>query len=101
MHFGSAFCNSATPASVTCVFCTSSDVRFLSCANSFSPTSVTLVYATSFLDIEGVPDRDAYYLAGLLVCKAGEAEYESFWADRKSTRLNSSHLGISYAVFCL
>src|SRR5262245_64159767 len=26
----------------------------------------------------------------------------SFWTrDRKSTRLNSSHLGISYAVFCL
>src|SRR5262245_65114990 len=24
-----------------------------------------------------------------------------FPADRKSTRLNSSHLGISYAVFCL
>src|SRR5258705_9651473 len=24
-----------------------------------------------------------------------------WWADRKSTRLNSSHLGISYAVFCL
>src|SRR5205814_9872482 len=23
------------------------------------------------------------------------------WIDRKSTRLNSSHLGISYAVFCL
>src|SRR5205814_9233113 len=25
----------------------------------------------------------------------------SYMADRKSTRLNSSHLGISYAVFCL
>src|ERR1035438_1086211 len=25
----------------------------------------------------------------------------SFLRDRKSTRLNSSHLGISYAVFCL
>src|SRR5258705_10148190 len=25
----------------------------------------------------------------------------SFAIDRKSTRLNSSHLGISYAVFCL
>src|ERR1039458_88988 len=25
----------------------------------------------------------------------------SAWVDRKSTRLNSSHLGISYAVFCL
>src|SRR5256885_11938723 len=24
-----------------------------------------------------------------------------FWQDRKSTRLNSSHLVISYAVFCL
>src|ERR1035441_8808036 len=24
-----------------------------------------------------------------------------FYLDRKSTRLNSSHLGISYAVFCL
>src|SRR5438045_7200848 len=26
---------------------------------------------------------------------------EHLQADRKSTRLNSSHLGISYAVFCL
>src|ERR1035438_710709 len=25
----------------------------------------------------------------------------TFYIDRKSTRLNSSHLGISYAVFCL
>src|SRR3712207_7729503 len=24
-----------------------------------------------------------------------------FWVDRKSTRLNSSHANISYAVFCL
>src|SRR5699024_12203949 len=24
-----------------------------------------------------------------------------FWEDRKSTRLNSSHVSISYAVFCL
>src|SRR5258705_10316601 len=27
--------------------------------------------------------------------------YEVAYKDRKSTRLNSSHLGISYAVFCL
>src|SRR5262245_44047246 len=36
----------------------------------------------------------------------GEPLVESTWIepyaeDRKSTRLNSSHLGISYAVFCL
>src|SRR5437899_5851011 len=28
-------------------------------------------------------------------------EYQLKLGDRKSTRLNSSHLGISYAVFCL
>src|SRR5512135_1408202 len=33
------------------------------------------------VDLEGVPDRDAYYLAGLLVCKDGEAAYQSYWAD--------------------
>src|SRR5262245_64757056 len=31
----------------------------------------------------------------------GDRVLESFEPDRKSTRLNSSHLGISYAVFCL
>src|SRR5258705_8428476 len=31
--------------------------------------------------------------------KSGAKRYEN--TDRKSTRLNSSHLGISYAVFCL
>src|SRR5438045_9587843 len=29
------------------------------------------------------------------------ATSKTFRQDRKSTRLNSSHLGISYAVFCL
>src|SRR5258708_20712551 len=31
----------------------------------------------------------------------GERTGAEFWADRKSTRLNSSHQIISYAVFCL
>src|SRR5262245_8448605 len=30
-----------------------------------------------------------------------EGDMSTAWIDRKSTRLNSSHLGISYAVFCL
>src|ERR1035438_7658984 len=38
-------------------------------------------------------------------CWAGLWPAAKVWAgiptDRKSTRLNSSHLGISYAVFCL
>src|SRR5256885_12028726 len=32
---------------------------------------------------------------------ASEALWDEAWRDRKSTRLNSSHLVISYAVFCL
>src|SRR3712207_8048373 len=28
-------------------------------------------------------------------------EVNGMWGDRKSTRLNSSHANISYAVFCL
>src|SRR5437899_4299983 len=31
----------------------------------------------------------------------GQGQEEEEERDRKSTRLNSSHLGISYAVFCL
>src|SRR5690625_3221835 len=31
----------------------------------------------------------------------GEYDGEFLFADRKSTRLNSSHVAISYAVFCL
>src|SRR5205807_8583463 len=44
---------------------------------------------------DGVPDDDAVAVA---------AEDDDRWGDggdRKSTRLNSSHLVISYAVFCL
>jgi predicted RecB family nuclease len=33
------------------------------------------------VDLEGVPDRNAHYLAGLLVCQGRQVEYESFWAD--------------------
>jgi predicted RecB family nuclease len=33
------------------------------------------------VDLEGIPERGDYYLAGLLVCEAGEAEYLPFWAD--------------------
>src|SRR5437899_4933609 len=32
---------------------------------------------------------------------ARDFQFSELWEDRKSTRLNSSHLGISYAVFCL
>src|SRR3712207_8705974 len=35
------------------------------------------------------------------VLRAGDGELDGSDVDRKSTRLNSSHANISYAVFCL
>jgi predicted RecB family nuclease len=34
-----------------------------------------------FLDIEGVPDRQGYYLIGVLVCQADTTTPYAFWAD--------------------
>src|SRR5947199_1259886 len=42
---------------------------------------------------------DYLLLLPLLFTRVGI--FATFLQDRKSTRLNSSHLGISYAVFCL
>src|SRR5690242_20800184 len=45
------------------------------------------------LHVLGVDHAHAEYLVGGEVAERGQ--------DRKSTRLNSSHMSISYAVFCL
>src|SRR5256885_3536905 len=42
-------------------------------------------------------DLDYKRIAGIL----RDVGYSGYISDRKSTRLNSSHLVISYAVFCL
>src|SRR5699024_12567074 len=34
-------------------------------------------------------------------CDATAYDSADIWTDRKSTRLNSSHVSIAYAVFCL
>src|SRR5258705_4686352 len=73
------------------------------------PRSTLFPYTTLFRSIGvGVDaEDDAGQFNGAVVGEAGrdgqDALGESALAleDRKSTRLNSSHLGISYAVFCL
>src|SRR5438067_8137742 len=35
------------------------------------------------------------------LCRSGRSTHIHWHRDRKSTRLNSSHVSISYAVFCL
>src|SRR5437899_12435913 len=67
----------------------------------FNDTATTEIYTLSLHDalpISCRPDfgEDAASLFNLLT---GICQFQGI--DRKSTRLNSSHLGISYAVFCL
>src|SRR5262245_63289303 len=64
------------------------------------PRSTLFPYTTLFRSVragrlraEGLHIEDG--AAGRLWLERGDRR------DRKSTRLNSSHLGISYAVFCL
>src|SRR5688500_19971898 len=58
-------------------------------------------------EMEEDPAMRAAYEEGLNASAKSAAETISLWKkfdndqDRKSTRLNSSHLVISYAVFCL
>src|ERR1035438_6175627 len=45
--------------------------------------------------------RDGISRALYVTAAGGRVVVVRVFIDRKSTRLNSSHLGISYAVFCL
>src|ERR1039458_2695546 len=56
------------------------------------PRSTLFPYTTLFRSPISTPRRS---------CRTGRIGEEPPETDRKSTRLNSSHLGISYAVFCL
>src|SRR5690349_24172961 len=66
------------------------------------PRSTLFPYTTLFRSVAGgVDDATALRLGGGQLPETfGQAAME-IQADRKSTRLNSSHVEISYAVFCL
>src|SRR5205814_10624906 len=59
------------------------------------PTSTLFPYTTLFRSCFRSPARKQQFRLAVLGPLGGRR------TDRKSTRLNSSHLGISYAVFCL
>src|SRR5256885_5113379 len=69
------------------------------------PRSTLFPYTTLFRSLHlgrvvRGEDRDADE-RDVARCTAGGGEHRGSAEDRKSTRLNSSHLVISYAVFCL
>src|SRR5438045_6863367 len=65
------------------------------------PRSTLFPYTTLFrsIDFESDTARRGSSLRALTNGQLSQRLNQSI--DRKSTRLNSSHLGISYAVFCL
>src|SRR5438045_6810227 len=80
----------------------------------FNDTATTEIYTLSLHDalpisLHGIPIllKDNVGTADKMTTTAGSYALEGSipsrdaFIDRKSTRLNSSHLGISYAVFCL
>src|SRR2546430_8752663 len=71
----------------------------------FNDTATTEIYTLSlhdalpiFLVLPSTPENLTELSAR---CERWNDSADAFCADRKSTRLNSSHSQISYAVFCL
>src|SRR5205814_9374956 len=70
----------------------------------FNDTATSEIYTLSLHDALPIYPSfaDGYALMASVKTFAGQpAATLPLMRDRKSTRLNSSHLGISYAVFCL
>src|SRR5688500_19686405 len=71
----------------------------------FSPASSTGLYTLSLHDALPISHfartRSVYTIHNLNYQGNAAPEAFALTGDRKSTRLNSSHLVISYAVFCL
>src|SRR5258705_2530811 len=67
----------------------------------FNDTATTEIYTLSLHDALPIWSCAARATRRVSRRSARRATASRSARDRKSTRLNSSHLGISYAVFCL
>src|ERR1035437_10412526 len=61
----------------------------------FNDTATTEIYTLSLHDALPISPPNAWWSSAPSTCRCNPCR------DRKSTRLNSSHANISYAVFCL
>src|SRR5256885_10736679 len=78
-------------------------IKLASNENPLGPSDrVQKALAAAVTTLNRYPDASAFYLRQALAKKHGVGSEQTILGkDRKSTRLNSSHLVISYAVFCL
>src|SRR5205814_10617707 len=91
-------CLSHAPFFPTCSFSILSLLPFFSFI--YNDTSTTEIYTLSLHDALPICAHGKC-LSDLVRTQSRRAHSVPLGTDRKSTRLNSSHLGISYAVFCL
>src|SRR5690242_21303797 len=64
----------------------------------FNDTATTEIYTLSLHDALPI---SKYFACSSRATGRKTQQMDAFEEDRKSTRLNSSHMSISYAVFCL
>src|SRR2546430_8513913 len=64
------------------------------------PRSTLFPYTTLFRSLKK-PARSLSHVSKLRSLSMHQPSWDYYKEDRKSTRLNSSHSQISYAVFCL
>src|SRR5215813_4860888 len=70
----------------------------------FNDTATTEIYTLSLHDALPISRQKWHAVACVPSARSAgssSAHRARAWGDRKSTRLNSSHVRISYAVFCL
>src|SRR3989442_2001106 len=67
----------------------------------FNDTATTEIYTLSLHDALPICVRPWQMRTGTNSCFVFGSIFAASKRDRKSTRLNSSHVRISYAVFCL
>src|SRR5258705_4487294 len=67
----------------------------------FNDTATTEIYTLSLHDALPIWSTRVATVRENGICENNQHHLSDELRDRKSTRLNSSHLGISYAVFCL
>src|ERR1035441_3438054 len=96
--------SNGTPCRTGYVAATKTKTSVLCLSFFFNDTATTEIYPLSLHAALPISFRLRRHGPGL-AAHAGRSGvlggHFSASSDRKSTRLNSSHLGISYAVFCL
>src|SRR5690349_23117476 len=73
----------------------------MDCNFFFNDTATTEIYTLSLHDALPICTPDSLAYSPPSSASSGVDSFSNDWPDRKSTRLNSSHVEISYAVFCL